>query len=185
MNSEWRETIMKETMLLSSTYPWSPDWSYMCLIVNRCTVWEILLITFRRYKWLWPICGAYVMLLNIDRFSFGNKVKKAICLNFFRGPGPNSVLLSDAMFHYTDVIMTIMASQITSLTVIYSNVYSDADQRKHQSSTSLAFVWGIHRDRWIPRTKGQLCGNVSIWWRHHVKQQNWRQSDAGLVQSVW
>ena len=47
--------------------------------------------------------------------------------------------------HYIDVIMTTMASQITSLTVVYSNVYSDADQRKHQSSASLAFVRGIHR----------------------------------------
>ena len=37
------------------------------------------------------------------------------------------------------------ASQITSLTIVYSTVYSDADQRKHQSSASLAFVWGIHR----------------------------------------
>ena len=63
--------------------------------------------------------------------------------------------------------MTTVASQITSLTVVYSTVYSDADQRKHQSSASLAFVWGIHRDRWILRTKGQLRGNVSIWWRHH------------------
>ena len=69
--------------------------------------------------------------------------------------------------HYIDVIMTTMASQITSLTVVYSTVYSDADQRKHQSSASLAFVWGIHRDRWIPRTKGQLRGNVSNWWRRH------------------
>ena len=60
--------------------------------------------------------------------------------------------------HYNDVIMTTMASQITSLKVAYSTVYSDADQRKHQSSASLAFVWGIHRDRWIPRTKGQLRG---------------------------
>ena len=70
--------------------------------------------------------------------------------------------------HYDDVIMTTMAAQITSLTVVYSTVYSDANQRKHQSSASLAFVWGIHRDRWIPRTKGQLRGNVSIWWRHHT-----------------
>ena len=54
--------------------------------------------------------------------------------------------------------MTKMTSQITSLTVVYSTVYSDADQIKHQSSASLAFVWGIHRDRWIPRTKGQLRG---------------------------
>ena len=41
--------------------------------------------------------------------------------------------------------MTSIASQITSLTVVYSTVYSDADQRKHQSSASLAFVGGIHR----------------------------------------
>ena len=41
--------------------------------------------------------------------------------------------------------MGTIASQITSLTVVYSTVYSDADQRKHQSSASLAFVWGIHR----------------------------------------
>ena len=47
--------------------------------------------------------------------------------------------------HYHDVIMTTVASQITSLAVVYSTVYSDADQRKHQSSASLAFVWGIHR----------------------------------------
>ena len=52
--------------------------------------------------------------------------------------------------------MITMESQIISLTVVYSTVYSDVDQRKHQSSASLAFVWGIHRDRWIPRTKGQL-----------------------------
>ena len=49
--------------------------------------------------------------------------------------------------HYIDVIITTKASPITSLTVVYSAVYSDADQRKHQSSASLAFVWGIHRDR--------------------------------------
>ena len=48
-------------------------------------------------------------------------------------------------FHYCDVIMGAMASQITSLTVVYSTVYSGADQRKHQSSASLAFVRGIHR----------------------------------------
>ena len=49
-------------------------------------------------------------------------------------------------WHYSDVIMGTIASQITSLTIVYSNVYSDADQRKHQSSASLAFVRGIHRE---------------------------------------
>ena len=70
--------------------------------------------------------------------------------------------------HYTDVIMTTMASQITSLTVVYSTVYLDADQRKHQSSASLAFVWGIHRDRWIPHTKGQLRGKC-----FHLMTSSW------------
>ena len=46
---------------------------------------------------------------------------------------------------YSDVKMGAMASQITGLTIFYSAVYSGADQRKHQTSTSLAFVRGIHR----------------------------------------
>ena len=51
-----------------------------------------------------------------------------------------------AISHYNDVIMEAIASQITSLTIVYSIVCSDADQRKHQSSASLAFVWGIYRE---------------------------------------
>ena len=45
-------------------------------------------------------------------------------------------------FHYNDVIMSPMASQITSLTIVYSTIYSGADQRKHQSSAPLSFVGG-------------------------------------------
>ena len=41
--------------------------------------------------------------------------------------------------------MSTIASQITSQTIVYSTIYSGADQSKHQSSASLAFVWGIHR----------------------------------------
>ena len=48
------------------------------------------------------------------------------------------------LLQYDDVIMGAMASQITSLTIVYSTVYSGADQSQHQSSASLAFVWGIH-----------------------------------------
>ena len=47
--------------------------------------------------------------------------------------------------HYNDVIMNEIASQFTSLTIVYSTVYSGADQRKYQSSASPAFVRGIHR----------------------------------------
>ena len=41
--------------------------------------------------------------------------------------------------------MGAVASQITSLTIVYSTVHSGTDQRKHQSSATLAFVRGIHR----------------------------------------
>ena len=47
--------------------------------------------------------------------------------------------------HYGDVIMDTIASQIPSLTIVYSIAYSDADQRKHESSASVAVVHGIHR----------------------------------------
>ena len=47
--------------------------------------------------------------------------------------------------HYNDIIMGTIASQITSLTIVYLTVYSDADQRKHQICASLAFMRGIHR----------------------------------------
>ena len=55
--------------------------------------------------------------------------------------------------HYSDVMMSAMASQITSLTIVYSTVHSGTDQRKHQSSASL---WGeFTSNRWIPLTEGQ------------------------------
>ena len=67
--------------------------------------------------------------------------------------------------------MGAMASQITSLTIVYSIVYSGGDHRKHQSSASLAFVRGIHRWPVNSPHKGPVTSNaenVSIWWRHHV-----------------
>ena len=52
---------------------------------------------------------------------------------------------SQLPLHDCDVIMGAISSQITSLTIVYSTVYLDADQRKHQSSATLGFLWGIHR----------------------------------------
>ena len=52
--------------------------------------------------------------------------------------------LATSRIHYSDVIISTTASQITSLAVVYSTVYSGADQRKHQSSASMAFVMWIH-----------------------------------------
>ena len=78
------------------------------------------------------------------------------------------VLVShDHPVHYCDVIMGAIASQITSLTIFYLTIHSGADQRKHQSSASLAFfaenspVTGK-----FPVQMDNNAENVSIWWRH-------------------
>ena len=51
----------------------------------------------------------------------------------------------DHWFHYNGVIMSVMASQTTGVSIVYSAVVSSADQRKHQRSASLAFMRGFHR----------------------------------------
>ena len=93
------------------------------------------------------------------RYELHNiQVIYSICDDFICG-----VDLNHASY-YNDVIMGAIASQITSLTIVYSIVYSDADQRKHQSSASLAFVTGE-----FPTQMASYAENVSIWWRHHPK----------------
>ena len=61
--------------------------------------------------------------------------------------------------------MGTIASQITSPTIVFPTVYSNAAQRKHQSFASLAFVRGLG---------GQMptnAENVSIWWCHHLQKK--------------
>ena len=62
--------------------------------------------------------------------------------------------------HYNHVIMNTMASQITSLTIVYSTVYSGIDQRNHQSSASLDFVRGIHRWQMNSPHKGPVTRKI-------------------------
>ena len=56
--------------------------------------------------------------------------------------------------------MSAMASQITSLMIVYSTVYSGTDQSKHQSSASVAFVRGIHRWPVNSPNKGPLTRKI-------------------------
>ena len=79
-------------------------------------------------------------LLYFTKFS-----GKYLDFYFLVGTHLKLSLFIGSAIHYSDVIMGAIKSQITSLTSVYSIVYSDADQRKHQSSASLAFVRGIHR----------------------------------------
>ena len=67
----------------------------------------------------------------------GFMVESTIMANTDRGA-------NEPLSHYCNVIMGAMTSQITSLTIVYSTVHSCTDQRKHQSSASLAFAGGFH-----------------------------------------
>ena len=65
--------------------------------------------------------------------------------------------------------MGAMTSQITSLTSVYSTVYSGADQSKHQSSALLAICAGNSPGTGeLPAQMASNAENVSIWWRHHI-----------------
>ena len=70
--------------------------------------------------------------------------------------------------HYNDVIVSTMAFQIIGVSIVCSTVGPGADQRKHQSSASLAFVGEFTGDLWIPRTKGQQRGRC-----FHLMTSSW------------
>ena len=77
---------------------------------------------------------------------------------------------------YSDVLMSAMASQITSVSIVCSSVYLGADQRKLQSFASLAFVRGIHRSPVDSPYKGQQrrkCFHLmtSSWLRYIINHQ--------------
>ena len=87
--------------------------------------------------------------------------------------GGGASYINCAVYHieydYSDVIMSSMASQIISLTIVCTTVYSDADQRKHQSSTSLAFGRNSPVTGEFPAQRTSNAENVSIRWRHRVE----------------
>ena len=74
----------------------------------------------------------------------------------------------DPNCHYSDIVMSVVTSQITGVSNVYSTVCSDVDQRKHQSSASLAFVGGNSPVTGeFPAQRDSNAENVFIWWRHH------------------
>ena len=93
-----------------------------------------------------------------------------------------------AQVHYTDVIMSAMASQITSLTTVYSNVHSGADQRKHQTPRHWPLCGNSPVTGEFPAQKASNAKNVSIWWRHHVWLVAWRSKPSHepmLTHHLW
>ena len=91
--------------------------------------------------WIMFVIFIYWCMSNIVN-KWINRVGNQTCgYHNFYSKMSTLLALSQGNSHYNDIIMSAMASQITSLTIIYSTFYSGADQRKHKS---LAFVRGIH-----------------------------------------
>ena len=128
--------------------------------ISRLKYFNLYHISWIRYNvidWECPMCINFIRIIykmnftNIYRWMYCWYQLIIICSEATDGGGVQLPILlrhdTDLKIsvHYDVVIMGAMASQITSLTIDYSTVYSGADQRKHQSSAPLAFVRGIHR----------------------------------------
>ena len=64
--------------------------------------------------------------------------------------------------------MGAIASQITSLTIVYSTVYSDADQENINAPRHWHLCGEFSGTGEFPAQMASNAENVSIWWRHHV-----------------
>ena len=63
--------------------------------------------------------------------------------------------------------MGAMASQITSLTIVYSTVYSGADKKTSKLRVTSLCAGNLPRTGEFPDQMASNAENVSIWWRHH------------------
>ena len=112
---------------------------------------------FNQYRIQWTSKYCYISIMPIFMSSHCNFIEDRIPVDIACGCPISKVHRHQrhvlmiiwpqrgSSYHYTDVTMSPMASQITSLWIVYSNVYSSSDQRRHHSSASLAFVRRIHR----------------------------------------
>ena len=96
--------------------------------------------------------------------------------------------------HYCDGIMGTMASQITSLTIVYSTVHSGRSKKTSKLRVTGLCAWNSPVTGDFPAKMASKSENVSIWWRHHGKYfpRYWpfviphtKASDAGLWCFLW
>ena len=124
-------------------------WSYLYTHKGqRCNRWGLGMDRKFHPRFCWP-CD-FLSLMGFKWIRVNKGVRNSIftpypCFKITHKYTYGYVSLQATPLHYSDIIMGAMASQITSLTIVYSTVYSSANQRKHQSSASLAFVRGFHQ----------------------------------------
>ena len=98
-------------------------------------------------------------LLALCWWRYDMKPSSSLLTLCERNPTVTGDLVINNTPHYNDVIMSAMTSQITSLTIVYSTVYSRRISKENIKTPRHWPLWGeITGDRWIPRTKGQQHG---------------------------
>ena len=118
-------------------------------------------------RWIhrWPVNSTHKLPVTRKMFPFDDVIMYLLNM-------PKVLLICVVIMafftHYRDVIMGAISSQINSFTIVYSTVYSGADQRKHQGSAPLAFWGNSSVTGEFPAQMASNAENVSIWWRHHV-----------------
>ena len=130
----------RHSLCVAASTPWLRTAAFILTLVVLKSLWETL-----------NHINIFLLFLTLRWYRLLKSVPMEDMNPFYIHP--DHVSVTDFVIHYSDVIISAMTSQITSLMIVYSEVDSGADERKHQSSASLAFVWGIHRWRWIPRTR--------------------------------
>ena len=107
----------------------------------------------------------------------------------------NDIVVSLVVYetwYYNDVIISTIASQITSLTIVYSTVYS----RRRSKKTSKLRVTGLCEGNSpvtceFPAQRASNAENISIWWRHHglstrmIKHHNLGKLWVSLLDVLW
>ena len=165
---------------------------YVCPIYN-------LLVTDEEYFLFWTYIRNFVQLIYlmcVARQTVGIIHMKYctylfIWIAFEMAPIylKNSWETGKISYHYRDVIMATMAPQITSLAIVYSTGYSGADQRKHQSSASLAFVRWIHRGpvnsrhKW-PVTRKMFPFDDVIMWILYEIHMKWKRTSREIHMNI-
>ena len=130
-------SVTEQSMLNYGEITVGPD---QTVIINALTAYNVELVATNKKLGIKVICRS--ALPNSKWYLEENAIFLLVCefcallLHFDRENGQKRQLC-----HYR----SLFPSQITNITIVYSTVYSVADQRKHQSSASLAFVRGIHR----------------------------------------
>ena len=125
-------------------------WSYIFLALFHDLESDMIIWKMKTYKFVCHPCKELsqeitlmVFLLHILLYIICKKRYDLTCKWIVKYEYI-SLYITHLNSHYGDVIKSMMASKITSLAIVYSTVYSGSDQRKNQSSVSLAFVRGIN-----------------------------------------